>query len=275
MPTPAPTPRVLQARETRSVDDARLNESSGLVASRKFPGFLWTHNDSGDSARVFLLSPQGRVALTVNLQGANAQDWEDIALAKGSVYCGDIGDNERKRGEVQIYRFRESDVQRNATEHTVTCETLTLRYPDGAHDAETLLARSDGSLIIVTKDVGGSGIYASQPFRAGATQTLRKIGSYAFPFDGNDLLKGWRGTLATGGDVSPDGRRLTVLTYTHLYEWRLPRGANAWSRVWKTAPRAYQVPKLRQSEAVCYALDGNWWMSSEGTPMPLLQLAKE
>lgn len=265
----------LQTRAKNSVQDARLDESSGLVASRRYPGCVWTHNDSGDSARAFLLSPQGVVNAVVNLQNAQARDWEDISYSNGYVYCGDIGDNNRERANVVIYRFREPQLPLDGSESSVKCEVLTLQYPDGAHDAETLIARRDGTLLIVSKDIGGSNVYASQTWRNGATQTMRKIGSYAFPFDEDDLFKGWRGALSTSGGLSPDGKRVTIITYTHAYEWTLPQGANAWSRVWQSKPRVFRLPKLKQSEGVCYSLDGkSWWLSSESTPMPMLQLAR-
>ena len=36
-------------------------EASGIVASRKNPGVLWVHNDSGDTARLFALSYTGKL----------------------------------------------------------------------------------------------------------------------------------------------------------------------------------------------------------------------
>ena len=38
-----------------------LDETSGLAASRQNDAVLWTHNDSGDMARVFALDTQGRL----------------------------------------------------------------------------------------------------------------------------------------------------------------------------------------------------------------------
>lgn len=63
------------------VDDSRLVELSGIVASRRNPGLYYVHNDSGDTARVFLITREGRTKLTVNLAGATSIDAEDIALA--------------------------------------------------------------------------------------------------------------------------------------------------------------------------------------------------
>ena len=269
-------PTSLKIVQWLKVDDARLDESSGVCFSKRFSGSLWTHNDSGDTARVFLIGPGGTVRAEVPLQGATNRDWEDIAYAKGWVYCADIGDNDAKYSGLTVYRFRESAVQldkADAKRHLcppVACEKSTLAYPDGPRDAETLLVRPDGVLMIASKGFAGSTIYATpQPFKAGASMILQPVGQFVFPTD-----EGWRGTLATSGDLAPDGKHVVIMTYKRLYQWTLPAGKDAWHKVWQTTPRSYLLPDLRQAEGVCYAPDGrSWWITSEKSPMPLLQVA--
>lgn len=82
------------------VQDARIDELSGLAASRAYPGCFWAHNDSGDTARLFLLNAKGETVAVVNLAGVTARDWEDIAFAGGYLYVGDIGDNDGDRKSV-------------------------------------------------------------------------------------------------------------------------------------------------------------------------------
>ena len=60
-----------------------MDETSGLVVSAKNPDTLWTNNDSGDSARVFAISPTGALRGIYPLDGATALDWEDIAIGPG------------------------------------------------------------------------------------------------------------------------------------------------------------------------------------------------
>ena len=57
-----------------------LPEASGLAASARYPGVLYTHNDSGDSARFFMMDETAKVIAEMRLPGATAVDWEDIAL---------------------------------------------------------------------------------------------------------------------------------------------------------------------------------------------------
>jgi len=49
-----------RGRELCRLQSRGINESSGLACSRTTPGLFWTHNDSGDDARVFLFDRQGR-----------------------------------------------------------------------------------------------------------------------------------------------------------------------------------------------------------------------
>ena len=52
---------------------ALSNEASGLAASRKNAGVLWTHDDSGDSARVFAMSYAGAHLGVYDVSAAGAR----------------------------------------------------------------------------------------------------------------------------------------------------------------------------------------------------------
>src|SRR5437660_5290761 len=77
-----------------------LPEASGLAASRRTPGVLWSHNDSGEPV-VFALTPAGAVKGRVRVTGARVKDWEDIAVGpcpqSTCLYIADIGDNNETR----------------------------------------------------------------------------------------------------------------------------------------------------------------------------------
>lgn len=302
-----PPQNALKETHRCELRDARIDECSGLAASRRFVDCVWTHNDSGDQARVFLIGTRGakcgKTLATVGLKGAHASDWEDIATVgtgkSAFVYAGDIGDNLKSRDSIQIHRFAEaalpavarvrdmsthaadkaSDSSRNSEmEITLPSQHMTLRYPDGAHDAETLVALPDNRLIVVTKDIKGSLIFITpRAFASDATQTLERIG--ALRFESGSFF----GRLVTGGDLSPDGARLILRTYTDAFEWRLPpRFFNIaswsatkakWREVWRQSPRAWVLPQTRQGEAICYDWDARrLWISSEKMPVPLIEL---
>ena len=274
-PVLAPPVPAYQARKLCDLADARIDESSGMAASRKYPGYLWTHNDSGDEPRLFLINQQGQTVATVLLAGARSRDWEDMAIAGTGndawVYVGDIGDNLGWRPSVVVYRWREPelDFSKGPVSLRVPCERLIVTYPDGPRDAETLLATAAGDLIIVTKSMSTSVIYkTARPFKAGATQKLVRVGTYHFA-----AANGF-GAMTTGGDLSPDGKRLVIRTYTQAYEWALPAEA-PWTAVWRSTPHIFALPATRQGEAICYSEDGNsLFTTSERRPTPLWQLTR-
>src|SRR5206468_1043017 len=92
----ADTPRVVSLR------DPRINEASALVDL----GSIWvTSNDSGDSARVFVVSPTSGRTIGVVRFRTSVKDVEALAPAGPSaVWVGDIGDNDNKRKAIAVFR---------------------------------------------------------------------------------------------------------------------------------------------------------------------------
>ncbi|MGH8976889.1 MAG: hypothetical protein ACRDV7_02350, partial [Acidimicrobiia bacterium] len=72
--------------ETGALQDPELKELSGLAFSRTYPDVLWAHNDSGDAARLFAMDRTGAPRATVALDGVDASDWEDLAIAGSDIY---------------------------------------------------------------------------------------------------------------------------------------------------------------------------------------------
>src|SRR5215207_11600158 len=96
-----------------TVKNQAVSESSGLVASHLRPGAYWTHNDSGDGPFIYAFDARGESLGVFRVTGAQARDWEDISIGPGPerdksyLYIGDIGDNDKERSEVVVYRVAE------------------------------------------------------------------------------------------------------------------------------------------------------------------------
>ena len=281
-PAPAQAPPAAPATPVQlaTLEERAVRESSGLAASRRNPGILWTHNDSGDGPFVYAFDRGGRSRGTFRVEGASAGDWEDVAAGPGPsagqpyLYVGDIGDNEKRRESVVVYRFPEPEVRADSAgaagappRPTQPAEAIRLKYPDGAHNAEALLVHpSTGDLYVVTKGAEGAGVYKlAAPFDAASPHTLARVA----------LLRGpdFFGTLVTGGDVSPDGRRVALCDYAQGYELTLPEGAQGFDEVWKQKPTVVPLGLRMQGEAVCYRLDGAaLFATSERAPTPLIEV---
>ena len=274
-PADAPTacPRFDDGRTTGRVHDSRIDEASGLVAGWRNPAVWWTHNDSGDAARVYALDSLGRTLGVVELGGVEAVDWEDLAIGPGPdgrpwLTIGDVGDNLRDREVVRLLRFPEPAVStdvadsKSASLRPDRLEIWTVRYEDGAHDAETVLVDPrTGDVWIVTKTFRApAGLYRVQLDAGGEGEDrpgiARRMGDV-------DLAR------ATGGDVSPDGSTIVVRSY---------REALAWSRMEdegldRALARPGCVAPLRlepQGEAVGFSADGRSYSTlSERGGQPL------
>ena len=267
-----------------NLEDRAVNESSGIVASRRNPGLFWTHNDSGDGPTLYAFDRKGKSRGRWRVAGAQAVDWEDIAAGPGPeqgisyLYIGDIGDNDSERDYVTVYRVAEPDmtneeaVAGNSQHTTEPAEAIRLKYPDGRHDAEALLVHpSTGDLYIVTKAFDtASGIYRLKaPFSGASLNTLVRLGQISVP----SLIGG----LITGGDIAPDGRRVVLCDYTNAFELTLPENAaDDFDNIWKQPLEIVELGPRPQGESVCYALDGNAILvTSEKRPTPLVEVRRK
>lgn len=189
-------------------------EASGLAAGRAHPERLWVINDSGQP-ELTSLDAKGAVAGKLRLTGATLDDWEALAVGpcpSGScLYVGDIGDNDAKRRRITVYRVPEPD----SSSGTAAAEAIHATYPDGAHDAETLLVSGDGTLYIVTKgDTGPIALYRfPRDLKSGADLKLERVGQ---PLS----AKSDQGSRITDGAVSSDGNWVVLRTNSRLTYYR-------------------------------------------------------
>lgn len=248
---------------------AEIDEASGLVHSRQHDDVLWVHNDSGDEPRIFAIASDGALLTTVAVEGAEAVDWEDAALGPGPrertdyLYVGDIGDNDSVRPFVTVYRFEEP--MPDAT--TATATALPMAYPDGPHNAETLLSDPQtGDLFIVTKTVTGvSGIYRyPAPQRADAMVTLEAVGEIGLA---TRRLPG--DPFAVGGDVASDGARVVIRSYTTAFVWERRPGISLADALAVDPCVLVLEPEAQGETLALSGAPGSMFTVSEGSLSPI------
>jgi Lon protease-like protein len=153
-----------------------------------------------------------------------------------------------------------------------TFDTLTLRYPDGPHNAETLMVDPvTRDLYIVTKEPDGhSGVFRKKaPHADGEEVTLERVADLDF---GGAALPG--GMTTTAGDFSPDGAWIVVRTYNATaWLWRRDRASTV-DAAFATAGCPLSLPAERQAEAIAFDRDGQHLIStSEGAGQPINRVA--
>lgn len=261
----AQPPEFAEGVQQGVLEHEEINEASGLVASRRNPGVFWTHNDSGDTTRIFALSTQGINRGVWMLGGAAARDWEDIAVGPGPVdslsylYIGDIGDNNAQYDLVRIYRVPEPAVGGDATGGVLRdVETIICRYEDGARDAEGLLVDPlDGRLYVVTKREPSVRLYRLadlERYQAGDTALLEHVATL-------DSI-----TLITATDISADGREILLKNYFSVYYWQ--RGTGDLAAALSRPPLVLPYTIEPQGEAIAWGEGGFFTTSEEFQGIP-------
>lgn len=247
-----------------------LDEASGLAASRRNPDVLWSHNDSGSGPELHAFTPRltGGQLGTFRLDGADATDWEDLAVGPGPdpaltyVYVGDIGDNGRDRDTVQVYRVAEPAVAAGGGAfqggRISAVERFELQYPNGPRDAEALMVDPvQGDVYVVVKDgSGATPVYrAAAPLVAGAPNAMTEVAVLSFgvaPLAGD--------TLVTAADITADGSEIAIRTYDAAFAWRRVAGASIADAL-ATDPCPIPQAAEGQGEAFGYWQDGQGYFT--------------
>ena len=239
-----------------------LDESSGLVVSRRQPGVLWTHNDSGDAPNLYAIDAAGKLLATFTVAGAEAVDWEDMSsgpcladLASSGdapvcLYLADIGDNNRQRQWLTVYVVVEPSLE--ASTRTVASRSFRFRYPDGPENAEALAVLQDGEVTIISKGNGGKiGFFrlraeaVARAAMSGETLLAEYAGDTGIRPDGEI------GRLVTGADVSPDGTTLAIRTYYEVFFFHAVKDHNV-VRWRDSGKRCFLGDAESQGEAIAY-----------------------
>ena len=262
---------------------AEIKESSGLAASKCQPDVFWTHNDSGDDAFIFAVNKKGEKLGTWKVAGAKADDWEDIAEIKTAdgecvLFIGDIGNNARARDEFTIYRVKEPKIlpenESTSRKKPATIENaqiIRFVYPDMRHDAETLMVHPEsGDIYILSKRLSGAAaVYKLKSnFDLTKANKLEKLADFSVPAIPNGFL--------TGGDISPDGRRVVICDYFDAYELVLPDKAKNFDEIWKETPLTIELGPREQGESITYSADGQSIIAgSENKKSPLIEVKRK
>jgi hypothetical protein len=239
-----------------------IDEDSGLAVSRRFPNRLYHVNDSGDSGRFFITDHAGGRTQIVNVKGFAPRDDEDLALGPCSastdcLFIGDTGDNNARRGSIELVIVEERERFPAVVE---PFRRVTVRYPNGPHDAEALGVHPDGSVYILTKRDRPPQLFRlkrDQWLQATGPQTLEFVGPIDFVRLGADANEN-RGPMPTAMDIARDGTRALVLTYREAFElfvdFAKPMPAVGGWQVGRDF-RKIDVAVLSQQEGIAYDRD--------------------
>lgn len=273
---------------TGTVTASALNEISGIQAG---PASRWyVQNDDGKPL-IHVIDLAGKQLAAITVNGAKLIDWEDLTAIPpmaGTVpgpilVIGDIGDNHKQRKSISLYMlpFPVTDASGQYPDSIDLLHRLTLRYPDGPRDCESMAYDpGSGQILLLSKRDVPPRLYGVDAASALSEKklTLEFLGVVPGfrPPAPSDLLKspkhGHWVSQPTGMDISADGRTAAVITYRSLYLFQR-KGEQSWPEAFLATPIEILGPPGLQDEAVGISHDQeSVVVTTEQLPAPIYRL---
>lgn len=236
-----------------------LDEASGLAASINFPDHLWTLNDSGNGAEIYLIDKNADIKLVCRLKGIKNRDWEDIAVGPGPkpgksfIYVADIGDNTAQYPVKYVYRFEEPNSNSGTGEIEITAiDQITFRLPERQKDTECLLLDpKTKDLYVVSKRESPVFLYQLK-YPYSITDTLTAIQATSIPISN-----------VSAGSISSDGKEVLLKNYNHIFYWKI--GKKGLAETLKKVPTRLPYKPEPQGEAIAWANNGDGFFTISET----------
>ena len=157
------------------------------------------------SSRLFAVSETGGTNIAVTDAtgakvgaisfSADTESVQGLAVHSGSLFVGDVGDSKGKRNKITVYKLPLEVGNQSYNSYD-------FRYPDGAHDAKSVLVSGRGRIYIVTAGENPGIYYAELELsRSGVNKLSRASDAPAGVTDGAFLSDGVTMALRTGSGV--------------------------------------------------------------------------
>jgi hypothetical protein len=191
-----------QILRLRTITHPPMKESSGLAASKRYPGVIWSHAD-GDGGRnkQFLFAMRTNGAYINAFQvAASFIDWEDIAAdGEGNLYLADTGSDGISRSHVKIHRVREPNPD-NLKKVQVE-RTWYARFPGRRQNCEAFFVLGGRGYLVTKGELAGRvAIYDFALAARAESILLQRVTTVDIPGD------------VTAATISSDSSRLALLT---------------------------------------------------------------
>jgi hypothetical protein len=198
--------------EIGRISHPRITESSGVAASRQFPGVFWTHNDGGGARKqvLYAIARDGQSLGEFGVDAVLLSDWEDIAIDdEKHLFIADTGNNESKRTELAVYQIDEPD-PKSAARSLGPKKTWRLRFPGEPFDCESLFVWQ------------GSGYLVSKVIKDARARIFRfPLADQKEPVTLELVVTTKIESPVTGADISPDGKLLGLVAKSGAFVYTI------------------------------------------------------
>jgi hypothetical protein len=276
------------ARTVVRLDDPRLTEVSSIAPRAAAGSTVFLANDSGADATVFAVdTATGRTRAVLSITGAEAVDWEDLAVApdeagRPSLWIADTGANAGARTELRLYRVPIPELPAYdgpsasaPVVRTAAAVVWRLTYPGGVTDTEALAVepRTHRAYLTTKSALGRSTVYRvperPDPARVQRAEAVGQVSLHTTGTPGGPVPPIGQVTV-TGAALSAGGSVLVLRTYTDAYFWRVTDGDVATAL--KAAAIHLALPPQPQGEGVAI-VGTELWLTTEGVGRPVLAVA--
>jgi len=247
-------------------------EASGLAASHRTSGLVWTHNDSGGVPVLFGLdAATGALRGRVRIAGVTNTDWEDVDSftldGRHWLLIADTGDNHARRPRVVLHVIEEpaAEALDAGGELTVIpAYSIHFVYEHGARDCEAVAVDPrERTVWLLTKRDTPARLYRLplQAATAALPATARFTGNVPHlrqPDALQRLVQAPLGALIgmpTAMAFAPDGSAAAVVLYGDMLLFPR-RPGETWAEALAREPVKLPPHKLPQAEAVTFSADG-------------------
>jgi hypothetical protein len=273
-----------EAEYSGLINDAALEELSGLATSRSKTNVLWGLNDGGNPSELVVFSPDGKILGTHSAAPLKNIDWEDLASTriegKNYLLIADTGDNGGLRETLFLHIFEEpavAEIGKGAPLKLV--RSIEFRWPDGPRDCESVaIDPINREILLVSKKRLPPELFRLPWSSKDGVQTAERLGTLdgiAQPTEEqlkkNPTYGRYRSQI-TAADLSSNGRVLAVLNYERVYFYTRSSAKEAWGDALKRQPSNLNFPWIPQAEALGFSADSRTlYIGSEQRPSPLLK----
>ncbi|WDP91019.1 MAG: hypothetical protein HUN04_15480 [Desulfobacter sp.] len=282
-----------EAVKCGAMSDSRIQEISGLCASRRKEKGLWMVNDSGNRPYLYLVSSDGQLLGEHSVQGVENTDWEDLSgFSHGDqnfLVIADVGDNRAQREVCTLFFVREPDPAQGEAQPLPLGWQMQFRYEDGPRDCEAVAVDSPNKrILLLSKREKYPTLYElplvlpprgienkDRVYRAKPIARIETL-PQPTPADLKEKYGKYR-SWPTAMDISADGATLVILTYKHAYLFRRQPGRD-WDQAVQSPPELIPLPlpetgELIQREALCIDHEsGRIFVTTEQLPAPIYAL---
>jgi len=230
----------------------KIEETSGIEF---FKNDLLTHNDSGGKPNLYRFTEQGDLINKYRIEGAENNDWEDIAQDKNYLYISDSGNNKGKRKNLNILIV---DPKRDFKK----IGAITFNYRDQQNFEKRKKHPFDAEALVATQEV----LVLFSKNRKTSTTELYSIpktsGNYTLsPKKSFDVQ-----SLITGADYHHRLRLVALVGYIQSGEQFLyTLSSFDMENLKQVKMKKFKLPlDGKQVEAIKIIDQNNFWITSEG-----------